>query len=170
MVGLSRKDQQRAFCAGMLDGGAHHRFEQPFKDHLTRDGLRYLDHGRQVELFERRRDRARRNSGSFFHLQVRIHLIELPDFPIGAPTEIAVTGISQVRMGDGVKATTRVEARRQLVGQRLVLNKLVLACRLDGRFVQALGIQLSALDAGDFSVHQLRAALDPRKTAARICL
>jgi hypothetical protein len=68
---LPERDQERAFCAGMLDGGAHHRVEQLLKGTTSAgDGLRYLDHGRQVELFDGRRDRARRDSGSFFHLQM----------------------------------------------------------------------------------------------------
>ena len=84
MVGLSQKDQQGAFCAGMLDGGAHHRVEQLLKDHFSRDGLRYLDHGRQVELFERRRDRPSEQR-QLLPSSGADRLIELPDLPIGAP-------------------------------------------------------------------------------------
>jgi hypothetical protein len=105
-----------------------------------------------------------------FLCEIGVLCLELPDFAVGAPTQITVTGVAQVGPRYGLEAPRSVEARRQLVSERLVLNKLVVACRLDGRFVQALGVQLSAFDAGDLSVHQLRAALDLRKTAARVRL
>src|SRR4030095_850144 len=83
---------------------------------------------------------------------------------------VAVPSVPQVRLGSLLEAATGVEASRQLVGERLVLNQPLLACRLDGRFVQTFGVQLSAFDAGDLSVHQFRAALARRKTVTGICL
>ena len=58
LLGPAREHQQRAFRACVLDRGTHQRIEQLFEDHLARDGLRDLDHGREVELFERGADRA----------------------------------------------------------------------------------------------------------------
>ena len=59
-LGPSREDQQAAFRARLRDRGAHERVDQFLQHHLARDGLRYLDHGREVEVFDRRPDRARR--------------------------------------------------------------------------------------------------------------
>jgi hypothetical protein len=53
-------------------------------------------------------------------------------------------------MGDRFKTTRRVEARGQLVGERLIVDKAVCAGRADGLFVEALGIEFSALKAGNF--------------------
>ena len=57
----ARKNQQAALGACLLDRGAHERVEQLLQDDLARDGLRHLDHGREVEVFDRRPDRARRS-------------------------------------------------------------------------------------------------------------
>jgi len=58
-----------------------------------------------------------------------------------------VPGVSHVRMGDRFKTTRRVEARGQLIGDALVLDKAVCAGRADGLFVEALGIEFAALNA-----------------------
>ena len=58
LLGPSRKNQQTSLGARLLDRGAHERVDQFFEDDLARDGLRHLDHGREVELFDRRPDRA----------------------------------------------------------------------------------------------------------------
>src|SRR6185436_3994676 len=89
-----------------------------------------------------------------------VSLLELPYFSVGAPLPVAVPGVPEVSPGNFLEASTRVETRRQFVGECLVLNKLVLACRLDGRFVQVLGVQLSTFDAGDFRADQERAVLE----------
>ena len=57
----ARKDQQAALGARLLDRGAHERVEQFLQHDLAGDGLRHLDHGREVEVFDRRPDRARRS-------------------------------------------------------------------------------------------------------------
>jgi hypothetical protein len=96
--------------------------------------------------------------------EIGILRFELPDLSVGAPAAITVMGIAQIRSRDRLEAPRSVETSRQLVGERLVLNKLVLACRLDSRFVEALGIQLSAFYAGDFRVDQQRAVLEILRT------
>src|SRR6185436_11474771 len=96
-----------------------------------------------------------------------VSLLELPHFSVGAPLPVAVPGVPEVGPGNPLEATTRVKTRRQLVGERLVLNKLVLACRLDGRFVQVLGVQLSTFDAGDFRADQERAVLEVLRAVLR---
>src|SRR5262245_37036841 len=98
---------------------------------------------------------------------MRIAFLELPYLSVGTPPPVAIPGVSEVGPGNPLEATTRVEARRQLVGERLVLNKLVLACRLDGRFVQPLGIQLPAFDPGNFGANQCGAVFEVLRAMLR---
>src|SRR5262245_10377123 len=71
-------------------------------------------------------------------------------------------------MRDLLKATCRIEARGELIGERLIVHKSVRLRRADGLFVQPLGIELAALNARDLGAHQcgavfkiLRADLRP---------
>ncbi len=98
--GRLRQDQQAALGAGLLDRGAHERVDQLFQDDLARDRLRHLDHGREVEMFDRRADRAGRPGRRLFRPELRIQLLELPHLAVGAPAEIAVAGIAQIEIGD----------------------------------------------------------------------
>ena len=95
----SRQDQQTALGARLLNRRAHERVDQFFQDNLARDGLRHLDHGREVEVFDRRRDRARRAGRRLFRPKVRIQLLELPHLAIGSPTQVAVAGVPANRDG-----------------------------------------------------------------------
>src|SRR5262249_45263616 len=101
-----------------------------------------------------------RKSGSFLRLQVRIELIELSDLSICTPAEIPIPGISEIRPRDGLEAARRVEAGRQLVCERLIVDELVVARCLERRFVEALRIELPALDAGDLGADEQRAVLE----------
>src|SRR5947208_15572361 len=75
-------------------------------------------------------------------------LIELPDLSIGSPTEIAVARLSQEGTGYGVEATSVVEASRELIRNRLVVDEAVQASRADGQFVELLGLERASFDAG----------------------
>ena len=55
------KNQQPALGACVLDRRAHQRVDQLLQHDLARDSLRDLDHGREIEVFDRRPDRARRS-------------------------------------------------------------------------------------------------------------
>src|ERR1700730_3545971 len=95
-------------------------------------------------------------------------LFELPHLAISSPTQIAVAGVLQIHTGDLLEATRRIEARSQLVGERLIVHKAVCAGRVDGLFVEALGIELAAVEAGNLRADQrgtvckiLRAVLGP---------
>ena len=127
---------------------------------LARDRLRHFDHGREVEVFDRRPDRARRPGRWLFLPEVRIELIELPHLPIGSPTQVAVAGVAQIHIRDLLEPTRRVEARGEFVGERLVVNKAVGAGRADGLFVEALGLELAALRARDLRADQRGAVLE----------
>ena len=73
-------------------------------------------------------------------------------------------GVSHVRMGDRFKTARRVEARGQLVGERLIVDKAVCAGRADGLFVEALGIGFAALNACNLRSDQRGAVLEILRT------
>jgi hypothetical protein len=52
---------------------------------------------------------------TLFLLEMRIRLIEFPYLAIGAPTEIAVPAIPQLRKCDLLESTYRVEARGEFM-------------------------------------------------------
>src|SRR5262249_40850054 len=115
--------------------------------------LRHLDDGREVELFDRRVDRARWTRRALILPQPRMEMIELPHLSVGAPSQIAPPRVSQVEMRNLLKAARRVKAGSQLVGKRLVVDKTVCACRRDGALVQVHSLERTPLDPGNLSAH-----------------
>ena len=165
----ARQEQQPPLSTGVLDRRAHERVEQFLQDDLARHGLRDFEHGREVQVFDRRPDRARRRSAGLFRPQVRIELHRAADLAISAPAEIAVTGIAQIRMRNGLEAACGVEARRKLVGERFVVHEAVCARRTDRLFVQAFGVQLPAFDASDLRADQRGAVCEILRAVLRPC-
>ena len=148
LLDASRENQQTSLGARLLDRGAHERLDQFFEDDLARDGLRHFDHGREVEVFDRRRDRARRTGRRLFLSEMRIELIELPHLAVGSPTQVAVARLPQIDMRKIFETARRVETRGEFVGERLVVNKAVRARRADGLFIQAHRIERRGLRCG----------------------
>src|ERR1700760_1610638 len=66
-----RKNQQPSLRTCLLDGGAHEYIDELALDDLPGDGLRHLDDGRKIEVFDWRRDRASRVSGALPGLELR---------------------------------------------------------------------------------------------------
>src|SRR6202011_1868516 len=97
------------------------------EDDLARNGLRDLEHGREVEGFDLRAGRARRTGHRFFPPGGRIHPGEVPHLSISAPTQVAVPRVSQIRVSNRLKAARRIEPRGQLIGESRVLDKAALA-------------------------------------------
>src|ERR1700758_3459307 len=89
-----------------------------------------------------------------------MELVELPYLAIGAPAQIAVTGVSQVEMRDLLETARRIKARGKLVGDRLVVNKVVCAGRADGQFVELLGTDHAPFEAGDLGARQGRTVFE----------
>src|ERR1700740_734875 len=98
---------------------------------------------------------------------MRMKLFELPHLSISSPAEIAVARIPQIDMRKPFEPTRRVEARGQFVGERLVVDKAVCACRADGLFVKVHGIERRALDPGDSRPDQCGAVLEILRTICR---
>ena len=68
----SRKNQQTSLSTRVLNRGAHERVDQFLQDDLARHGLRDFDHGREIQVFDRCPDRARRTGHWLFLPEVRI--------------------------------------------------------------------------------------------------
>src|SRR5215831_19717857 len=89
-----------------------------------------------------------------------MELIELPHLCIGSPSEVTPSCVSQVDMRDFLEAARRVKAGSQLIGERFVVDKVVVSRRADGLFIQMLGIEHAALDPGDLRADQRGAVLE----------
>src|ERR1700674_3450943 len=160
LLHTSLKNQQTSLSTCVLNRSTHERVDQLLQDHLARHGLRHFDNRREIKVFDPCADRASRSRYWLFLPEVRIQLVELPHLAIGSPTEIAVLGVPQIRMRDLLKTTRRVEARGQLVGEGLIVDKAVCARRADGLFVEALGIEFAALNACNLRTDQRSAVLE----------
>src|ERR1700751_4066135 len=57
-------------------------------------------------------------------------------------------------MGIGLEATGSVKTCAQFVGERLVVDQAVVACRSDGLVIEALSIDLPPVKAGDLGADQ----------------
>src|SRR6516162_380369 len=80
--------------------------------------------------------------------------IELPHLSVGSPAQIALSRVSQMGMGTRFEAARRVEMPGQFVGERLVLNKPVVAGCPDGPLVEAHRVKLATFDARDLRSHE----------------
>src|SRR6516165_1020512 len=96
-----------------------------------------------------------------------MEFIELPHLAIGSPSEIAPPCISQVDVRDLVETTRRVKAGSQFVGERLVVDKAVCACRHDGALVELHGLERASLDTGDLGADQRCTILEILRTIRR---
>jgi hypothetical protein len=63
----------------------------------------------------------------FLRPDVRVEFIQLPHLAIRSPTEIARSCIAQIHLSDFVKAAISVEARGELICDRLIVDEAVCA-------------------------------------------
>jgi hypothetical protein len=73
-------------------------------------------------VFNRRQYRPRRIGHGMFVSECGI----LSNLSVRAPSPVGVVNVPAVRAGDPLEAATRVEACRELAGDRLILNEAVL--------------------------------------------
>src|SRR5262245_9312426 len=162
-----RCNQQPSLGAGLLDRRAHELVDELFQHYLAGNGLRHIDHGREIELFDRCFDRARWTRRALVLPQPRMQLIELPHLSVGAPTQIAPPRVSQVEMRNLLEAARGVKAGSQLVGERLVVDKAASACRRYGALVQVHGLERTPLDPGNLGSDQRCTILEVLRTIRR---
>src|ERR1700738_833130 len=86
-------------------------------------------------------------------------LFELPHLSSGSPTQVAVARVPQTQLGESFQPPRRVVTRGEFIRERLIVDEAVCLCRTDGLFVEELGIELAALQTGDFRPDQRGAVL-----------
>src|SRR5215813_9928339 len=150
----SYSNQEGSFGAGLLDSRSHKPIDKLLHDDLAGECLRDLDHRRDIELFDRRFDRPRWTRFALVQSQLRVELLELPHFSVGSPPEVAAPCVSEIELRDLLEAACCVKAGSQLVGERLVVDKAIRACRHDGAFVQVHGVERASLETGNLCGYQ----------------
>src|SRR6516164_7651453 len=163
----SRNDQEASLGAGVLDSRTQEPVDEFFENHLARERLRGFNHCREIEMFDRRFDRARWHLRALVLPQSRIELIELPHLSVGSPSQIAGSGLPQISVCDRLEAARRVEAGSQLVGERLVVDEAVYPCRRDGALVELHGLERAPLDTGNLSADERRTIFEVLRTNRR---
>src|SRR5258706_8425969 len=143
----------------MLDGDPQQRLDELTEDDLPGHRLRGLEHRPDIQPLDGGAN-GRGGRCGWGVAEMRMKLFELPHLAIGSPTQIAVAGVLQIRTGNLLEATRRIEAGRQFIGERLIVNKTVGASRADRLFVEALGIKLPAFDPRYLGADQRGAVLE----------
>jgi hypothetical protein len=117
-------------------------------------------------LFNRRFDRARQTRRALVQSQPRMELIELPHLSVCSPPQIALPRVSE-GVGIGLEAAPSVEARGQLVGERLVVDEPIVTGRADGLLVEPHRVKLATFDARDLRSHECRTVFESLRTVLR---
>ena len=91
---------------------------------------------------------------------MRVSVVQLTNFSVGPPPQIAGSSIPQISARYRLEAARRIEIRGKLVREALVLDEALLPGGPDGRFVEALGIELPAFDPRDLGADQRGAVLE----------
>ena len=144
----------------MFDRGPHKRLDELAKDDFAGHCLRCLEHRPDIQLLDWRADGCGGGCRNRCVAEIRMKLFELPHLTIGSPTQIAEAGILQIRTGNLVEAACRIEAGRQFIGDRLIVNKAVFSGRADGLFIQAHRVDIVPLNAGNLCTDQRGAVLE----------
>src|ERR1700676_259478 len=140
----------------MLDRNPQQRLDELTEDDLARHRLRSLEHRPDIQPLDRRANGSGGRCRDWRVTELRMKLFELPHLAERAPAQVTAPRPPQIRVGDRIEAARRVEARGQLMGQALVLDEAVLACRADGLFVEALGVQFALFQTRDLAANTSR--------------
>src|SRR5271166_2796173 len=84
--------------------------------------------------------------------------VELPHLSVGSPILVTAPGVSQMGQGIGLKAARRVESRRNLAGERLIMDEAVRPGGATGLLVELFGVEMAPVEAGDLRADQRGAA------------
>ena len=129
--------------------------------------MRDLQHGRELQLLDRRAARASRVGCRFVFPQARVQLDELPHFAVGSPSLVAVPSSSKVEIRECVEATRRMEARGQLVRQSFILDEALLARCPNGLLIQTFGLEFPAVQASNLRAYQRGSVCEVLRTVLR---
>ena len=83
-------------------------------------------------------------------------MCQLPYFAIGSPASVTVQGLPQIRIRNLVETAPCIKARRNLVGDRLIVDESVCVRGADGLFLKALGLEHSAFHSCDLRTDERR--------------
>src|SRR5262249_1326179 len=100
---------------------------------------------------------------------MRVQMIQLVHFAVGAPALIAVPCLKQVHVCELMEASRYVESRGELVRDRFVIEEAVAVRRANGLFVQLLSIEHAPLNSSNLRVYQCRAVFKILRTMPRPC-
>ena len=95
-----------------------------------------------------------------FLLQVRVAFVELLYLAERAPAVVAIPRVTEIGVGDSLKAARRIEPRGQLIGESLVLDKAALAPQPNCLFIEAFCVETPVFDAGYLRRDQSMAILE----------
>src|SRR6266478_7456873 len=137
------QDEQATLGPGMFDRDPQQRLDELAEDDLARYRLRGLEHRPDIQLLSGRANGSGGRCRDWCVAEMRMKLFELPHLAERAPAKIAAPRLPQTGMSDRLDAARRIEARGHLMGQALVLHEAVLACRVNGLFVQTHCIGVS---------------------------
>src|SRR5580692_8375384 len=154
-----KQDQQAPLSTRIFQSDSQEVFDQCGKGYLARNRLRRFHDGLDVQLSDWRINRARRGGSSSF-AQPRVPFVELLDLSVGAPAVITVPRIPEIGVGECLEAARRIKPRRDLIGERLIVDKAVRTRRADGLFVELNGIESSTFDTRNLRVHQCGAVFE----------
>src|SRR5215475_1476754 len=87
-------------------------------------------------------------------------MVQLRYFAISPPALIAIPGFEQIGVCELLETTYCVEPRGDLVGERFIVDKAICVRRVDGLFVELLGLEHAAFDACNLRAHQGGAVLE----------
>jgi hypothetical protein len=82
LILVSHKDQQTALSTGVLNRFAHNCVDQSLQDDFTRHRLRDFDDGGEIQVLDRRANRARRTRHCLFFPDLRMHSSSCRTFPV----------------------------------------------------------------------------------------
>ena len=122
--------------------------------------MRSLNDRPDVQPLERRANRGGRRGRRPFPLQVTVAFVKLLYLAMGAPTVIAISRVTEIRVGDSLKAARCMEPRRQLVCEAFVLDEAVLARQSNSLFIEAFCVETPIFDAGYLRRDQSMAILE----------
>src|SRR5580704_2895079 len=85
---------------------------------------------------------------------MRVARVELIHLSLRAPLRVAGPGISHISIGPSCQTARPVKIRREFVGEALIVNKTVRACRSDGLFVEVFGFERPAFNPRDLRMDE----------------
>src|SRR5712672_2407537 len=144
----------------MFDRDPQQCLDKLVEDDLAGHCLRGLEHRPDIQLLDGRANGSGGRCRDWCVAEMRMKQFELPHLAISSPAQIAVAGLLQIHTGDLLEPPGGVEAGSKFIGERLIVNKAVVAGRADGLLVEVLCVELPAFEASNLGADQRGAVLE----------